>query len=73
MNLYDARNAYENDKTYHSLVNTMVEAILNLRMTPSEIREAAMFASLKAKNITQEPIIVVFDEERHRPDKAGTS
>lgn len=41
------RERYENDPNFHTMVNLFVNAINNLEMTPSEIREAAMFAAIK--------------------------
>ena len=42
-----AEERYERDVMFHSMVDTMIAAIENLQLTPSEIREAATLAALK--------------------------
>lgn len=38
---------YENDPQYATLVNVLYQMILTAQFTPSELREAATFASIK--------------------------
>ena len=38
---------YSSDPAFHALVNTMVNSIVQCKYTPSEMREAALFASIK--------------------------
>ena len=40
------RAKYEYDPKYHSLVDTLVNAIITTEFTPSEIREAAILACI---------------------------
>ena len=46
MNLDKAREAYEHDPQYHHLEDLLVNQIEALALSPSEIREAAMFACI---------------------------
>lgn len=39
------REKYENDPQYHNLVNTFVALIDRGQFTPSELREAAIYAA----------------------------
>ena len=41
-----AREKYLHDPEYHRLVDHMVKMIIDLHFTPSEMREAAMLASI---------------------------
>jgi hypothetical protein len=43
----DAEDRYFHDPTFHALVDSMVDAIINLRLTPSELRDAAMYAAIR--------------------------
>lgn len=40
------REKYEHDPQYHRLVDTMLALISGAQFTPSEIREAAMYAAI---------------------------
>jgi len=42
---------YMNDAEFHALVDMMVKMIFDYQYTPSEMREAAMFACVKAEMI----------------------
>jgi len=55
MNLDKAREAYMHDPQYHHLVDVLVNQIEALEMTPSEIREAVVFAC------------IILDERRMHP------
>lgn len=46
MNLDKAREAFTHDPQYRNLVELLVHQIESLQMSPSEIREVAMFACL---------------------------
>ncbi|KKN52383.1 hypothetical protein LCGC14_0613000 [marine sediment metagenome] len=46
MNLDKAEEAYMNDPQFRTLVKALEKLIVELEMTPSEIRSAAMFACL---------------------------
>lgn len=59
MNLYKAREAYEHDPPYHNLVDGLVQQIEMLQMSPSEIREAAMFACLIIEERNKHPLMIV--------------
>ena len=40
------REKYQNDPTYKSLVDALVQHIMAARVTPSEVREAALLACI---------------------------
>ena len=40
------RERYHSDPTFHALVDTMTEYIINCQYTPSEMRDAALLASI---------------------------
>lgn len=42
----NTRDKYYNDAQFHTLVDTMVQAIVRCQFTPSEMREAAVLASI---------------------------
>lgn len=42
-----AEERYHRDPLFHQLVEHLYAAIMNLELTPTEIREAAMLAQLK--------------------------
>ena len=44
--MMSVRERYVTDPAFHSLVDTMVQHIVNAQYTPSEMREAALFASI---------------------------
>lgn len=46
MNLDKAREAYRNDPVYHQLVEVLINQVETLQLTPSELREAAVFACI---------------------------
>lgn len=52
---------YHNDPVFHQLVDTMYSMIVNLKTTPTEIREAAMFAQLKFEMENPRPITISED------------
>lgn len=47
---------YTNDPMVKALVDTMVSAIVNLQMTPSEIRECAMLAAIRYEQSRPAPV-----------------
>jgi len=49
MNLKYADDRYANDPKFHHLVRSLEALIENLEMTPSEIREAAVYACLRVE------------------------
>ncbi len=51
-----AQEKYENDPDYHMLVETLYAWIVKHRYTPSELREAAMFASIMYEQNNVRPI-----------------
>ncbi len=42
--------SYLNDAYYHNVVDMLVKGILEYEMTPSEVREMAIFACVRAEN-----------------------
>lgn len=63
MNLKKAEEAYMNDPRYSNLIRTLMGLIETLQMSPSEIREAAMFACIKLGQINTEPMIIIDKSE----------
>lgn len=59
MNLDKAREAYRNDPQYHQLVDVLVNQVETLGMTPSEIREVAMFACLILEERREHPLMMI--------------
>lgn len=49
---------YRNDATFHAMVNALYQQIELLNLTPSEIREAAMFAAIKFEMVHARPIMM---------------
>ena len=45
--IYNARKRYQTDPVFKALVDTMTAAIVKCQYTPSEMREAAIMASIK--------------------------
>jgi len=46
-NNWTVHDRYYNDPQFHALVDMMVSHIINCKYTPSEMREAAILASIK--------------------------
>lgn len=63
MNLEKAREAFTNDPSYRALVELLVHQIEMLQMTPSEIREAAMFACIVIEERRMFPLQVYTSEQ----------
>lgn len=57
----DVEARYLRDPLFHNLVDAMYHAIVKLELTPTEIREAAMLAAVKAEILHPRPFIL--DEE----------
>lgn len=70
MNMKSAEDRFKNDPVFHRLVRTMEGAIEQLELTPSEIRAAAMFASIRVeqRNPCVRPLLFEV-EERMKHDK----
>lgn len=49
MDIHEAEYRYLHDSTYRHLVESIIKMIETLQTTPSEIREAVMFAQLKVE------------------------
>ena len=47
MNYKKLRDRYETDIQFHQLVDTLMVMIEKCQLSPSEIRQAAMFAAIK--------------------------
>jgi hypothetical protein len=70
------RDRYLNDSTFHAFVDTMRAGIEQMQLTASEMREAAMLASILTEEQRPNVIIVEGDalrfpteEERRRLDE----
>lgn len=46
-NMYTCEEKYQNDPQFKSIVDCMVSAIYQNKYSPSELREMAVFASIK--------------------------
>lgn len=53
------RERYYNDAEFHTLVNYMVSFIVNNKYTPSEMRDAALMASIiyEEQNVKINPLV----------------
>ena len=61
MNLQKAREAYRHDPQYHDLVEWLIHQVEALNMTPSEIREAGVFACILLAERRVGPLPIVLD------------
>jgi hypothetical protein len=50
MDINNADKLYLSDPLFHALVASLEQAIIDLQMTPSEIREAAMYACVRVED-----------------------
>jgi len=66
MNLTKAREAYRNDPQYHDLVDVLVGQIEALEMTPSEVREAGVFACILLAERRVYPDVSCSEEYKRR-------
>lgn len=58
MTLDQARESYRNDPHFHAVVDAMTKWILDMHVTPAEVRAAAMFAAIRAENLRPSPYTV---------------
>ena len=65
----DAREKYLNDPVFHTLVDTIYNWIRENHTTPTELREAVMFASTKYAMENPQAIKMSPDFERHIKEK----
>jgi len=56
MQLDRLRDRYQNDAAFHTMVDVLQGAILNMQLTPSEVREAAMLACCMIEERYPKPI-----------------
>ncbi len=47
MSFDSVQRRYENDVNFHTMVDAMEAAIEHLQLTPSEMRDAAMYAAVR--------------------------
>lgn len=66
MNLDKAQEAYRHDPQYHHLVEMLMNQIETLEMSPSEIREAAMFACILIEQRSTHPFVMLDRAEMER-------
>ena len=57
------RDKYQNDPAYKMLVDTLVSQIVECKYTPSELREAALLASIIYEEMTIRPLFINFPKE----------
>ena len=55
MERQSAEKRYQNDPAFHQLVDMMESAYERLEFTPSDMRQAAMFAALRVELRTLRP------------------
>lgn len=58
---------YQNDPHFKNLVDLMVNMIMKMETTPSELRRASMLAAMKVDSMRVAPFSIHIDDERHRP------
>lgn len=58
----NAQRAYIIDPTYHQLVDMLVALIEKLEMTPSEVRQAAVFACIIFQERSVHPMSMMADD-----------
>lgn len=56
---------YLNDPVFHQLVDFMLHAVQTLNVTPTEVREAAIFAQIKYE-LTSSPRPIYLSEDLMR-------
>lgn len=56
---------YNNDPMVKALVDSLVSAIMNLQLTPSEIRECAMLAAIRYERSRPTPVRLGGVSEQH--------
>lgn len=59
MNIDKAREAYEHDPQYRNLVDMLMNQVEALEMTPSEVREAGVFACILLAERRVYPLMVI--------------
>lgn len=63
MGMKTPREKYETDRDYHVLVDTLTAQIQFAKFTPSEVREAALFACIRYEMLNMRPVIIRKNEE----------
>jgi len=63
MYLNNADEYYNNDPVFRSLIDVLMSLILKLEMTPSEIRQAAIYASIKVERIKPLDLKILREED----------
>lgn len=64
--IHDARDRYLQDPQFKQLVDMMTAHILQANYTPSEMRAAAVLASIKYEEIQFRPRSMVVYEDDHK-------
>ena len=70
MNIDQAQQAYQSDVMFRQLVDLMMIGIQKMDYTPSELRSAAMYASIRFEQARPSRRLVVSEEE-YRGFKKG--
>lgn len=58
MDFRKADEAYLNDPMFHNLVDAMIVAIDRLEFTPSEVRQAAIYACYRHEARSSKPLMI---------------
>lgn len=66
MNFTDLEKRYHNDNAFHIVVDTLQSAIMEMHLSPSEVRDAAMFAAylVESRRGFPMPIVIVPNDPR---------
>lgn len=56
MNIRQAEKKYLNDPYFKQVVDLLVSQVIQLKTSPSELREMAMFAAIRAESLAVRPI-----------------
>ena len=57
------RDRYMNDATFHAYVDMMRKAIVELHLTPGEVREAAMLAAIIEEERRPAAYVIPLDQD----------
>ena len=51
LTLFEAERAYRDDVSFHAIVDAMSKWILEMHVTPAEVRAAAMYAAIRVESM----------------------
>ena len=68
MNLDKAEEAYRNDPQFRQLIDILVQQIQLLEFSPSEIRQAAVFACIVQERRNPKPLLINMQSRPNEKD-----